>query len=296
MVYLRGHEGRGIGLLHKLQAYELQDGGRDTVDANLELGLPADARDYGAGAQILARPRGHARCGCSPTTRTSAPALEGYGIDVVEQVPLQVARDAGDTTRLPADQAGPDGPRPARPRPPRRSRAAPGSHEATWSHVSGAGSPTCESTAAGCGSRSSRPGGTRKVMDGLLAGARAGARRLRVDRARWCVRVPGLVRAAGRGAALARAGYDAVVALGVVIRGGTPHFEYVCQAATDGLSRVAVDTGVPSASACSPATRRAGARPRRARRVAARTRGRGSGGGGRYRRGAARAHACAGRS
>lgn len=53
VIYLRGHEGRGVGLGHKLQAYQLQDRGRDTVDANLELGLPVDGRDYGVGAAIL---------------------------------------------------------------------------------------------------------------------------------------------------------------------------------------------------------------------------------------------------
>ena len=82
------------------------------------------------------------------------------------------------------------------------------------------------------------------VMDGLLAGARralaeAGVAEVRV------VRVPGSFELPVAAQAAARAGADAVVALGVVIQGGTPHFEYVCRAATDGLARVALDTGVP---------------------------------------------------
>lgn len=87
VIYLRGHEGRGIGLGHKLRAYQLQDQGRDTVDANLELGFPIDSREYGIGAQILVD------LGLS-TIRliTNNPAkyigLAGYDLSIVERVPL----------------------------------------------------------------------------------------------------------------------------------------------------------------------------------------------------------------
>jgi len=82
-----------------------------------------------------------------------------------------------------------------------------------------------------------------QVMDGLLAGARRALADYRVEEPA-IVRVPGSFELPVVACALAERGYDAVVALGVVIRGGTPHFEYVCSAATDGLTRVAIDTGV----------------------------------------------------
>jgi 6,7-dimethyl-8-ribityllumazine synthase len=83
-----------------------------------------------------------------------------------------------------------------------------------------------------------------QVMDGLLAGAREALAAYRVSDSS-VFRAPGSFELPVLARALALAGYDAVVALGVVIRGGTPHFDYVCTAATEGLSRVALDTGVP---------------------------------------------------
>ncbi|HTL22788.1 MAG TPA: bifunctional 3,4-dihydroxy-2-butanone-4-phosphate synthase/GTP cyclohydrolase II [Mycobacteriales bacterium] len=89
VLYVRGHEGRGIGLMHKLQAYQLQDTGHDTVDANLELGLPADARDYGTGAQILVDLgiRTMRLLSNNPAKRAG---LEGYGLEIVGREPLPV--------------------------------------------------------------------------------------------------------------------------------------------------------------------------------------------------------------
>lgn len=90
VVYLRGHEGRGIGIGHKIRAYSLQDGGLDTVDANTELGLPIDSREYGIGAQILADLGAH-----KLRLITNNPAkyggIEGYGLEIVERVSSNIA-------------------------------------------------------------------------------------------------------------------------------------------------------------------------------------------------------------
>jgi 3,4-dihydroxy 2-butanone 4-phosphate synthase / GTP cyclohydrolase II len=89
VLYVRGHEGCGIGLMHKLQAYSLQDVGSDTVDANLELGLPADARDYGTGAQILVD-LGISSMRLLSNNPTKRAGLEGYGLEIVGRVGLPV--------------------------------------------------------------------------------------------------------------------------------------------------------------------------------------------------------------
>jgi 3,4-dihydroxy 2-butanone 4-phosphate synthase / GTP cyclohydrolase II len=89
VLYVRGHEGRGIGLMHKLQAYQLQDGGRDTVDANLDLGLPADARDYGTGAQIL-YDLGVRTMRLLTNNPAKRAGLEGYGLAIVGREPLPI--------------------------------------------------------------------------------------------------------------------------------------------------------------------------------------------------------------
>ena len=88
VLYVRGHEGRAIGLTHKLRAYQLQDQGRDTVEANVELGFPADSRDYGIGAQILVDlgVRSMLLLTNNPAKRAG---LEGYGLSIAERIPLE---------------------------------------------------------------------------------------------------------------------------------------------------------------------------------------------------------------
>jgi 3,4-dihydroxy 2-butanone 4-phosphate synthase/GTP cyclohydrolase II len=103
VVYLRGHEGRGIGLGHKLRAYTLQDAGRDTVEANIELGFPPDSREYGIGAQMLVD--------LGVTTMrlmTNNPAkyggIEGYGLEIVDRVPLHTVPNDENIAYLRAKQ------------------------------------------------------------------------------------------------------------------------------------------------------------------------------------------------
>lgn len=88
VVYIRGHEGRGIGIMHKLQAYKLQDAGRDTIEANIDLGFPADSRDYGTGAQILVD-LGLSTLRLLSNNPAKRAGLEGYGLEIVERVPIE---------------------------------------------------------------------------------------------------------------------------------------------------------------------------------------------------------------
>ena len=89
VLYMK-QEGRGIGLLNKLKAYKLQEQGRDTVEANLELGLPSDARDYGVGAQIL-RDLGISQIRLITNNPKKRVGLLGYGLEIVDTIPIEIA-------------------------------------------------------------------------------------------------------------------------------------------------------------------------------------------------------------
>ncbi|MCY3653230.1 MAG: GTP cyclohydrolase II [bacterium] len=99
VVYIRGHEGRGVGLIHKLSAYALQDQGRDTVEANLELGLPADRRDYGVGARILTD-LGVTHLRLLSNNPAKSDGLKGNGLKILERVTLLAGENDHNRTYL----------------------------------------------------------------------------------------------------------------------------------------------------------------------------------------------------
>jgi 3,4-dihydroxy 2-butanone 4-phosphate synthase / GTP cyclohydrolase II len=99
VVYLRGHEGRGIGLINKLRAYRLQEDGLDTLDANLALGLPIDARDYSSATAILTD-LGIGRVRLLTNNPEKVRQLEAHGITVTERIPLVVGVGAGNSSYL----------------------------------------------------------------------------------------------------------------------------------------------------------------------------------------------------
>jgi 3,4-dihydroxy 2-butanone 4-phosphate synthase/GTP cyclohydrolase II len=90
LIYLRGHEGRGIGIGHKMRAYALQDQGLDTVEANAAQGLPVDSREYGVGANMLAD-LGVSRFRIMTNNPAKLTGLDGYGLEIVDRVPVEIA-------------------------------------------------------------------------------------------------------------------------------------------------------------------------------------------------------------
>ena len=201
--------------------------------------------------------------------------LEGYGLTVSGREPLPVRPNPENVRylRTKRDRMGP----PALAswtRPPRR-RGPPGHGDDRSIAMAGIGEPgvtVVDAAGLTVGVVAARWHGD--LTDHMVDAGGRGRAGVRGTDEPMVLRVAGVGRAAGGGAGAGPRGYDAVVALGVVIRGGTAHFDYVCRSVTDGLTRVALDTGVPVGHGVLTVRHRgAGPRPGRARRARPRTRG-----------------------
>ena len=235
VVYLRGHEGRGIGIGHKIAAYNLQEQGLDTVDANLDLGLPSDSREYGIGAQILVD-LGITTMRLITNNPTKRGGLEGFGLEITERVPSVVSVNPENLAYMRTKRE-------------RMGHLLEGLDDVLLTAGDkGAGAP--------------------EGLDGT--GLRIG-----VVRARWNSASSTAWRRASGGAwpasgvdpadvidetvpgsfelpmgarILAASGrVDAVICLGCVIRGETSHYELVAGEAAAGIQQVQLTTGVPVA-------------------------------------------------
>ena len=233
LLYL-AQEGRGIGLLNKLRAYNLQDQGYDTVDANLELGLPVDLRDYGIGAQILVD-LGLTSIRILTNNPKKIRGLEGYGLSVTEQVPIVHAPNPHNEEYLRA----------------KRDRMGHSIHHQALAldeemlHAEararpGAGPVSDQRFAVAVG-RFYEDLAARLVQGAERAFAEAGAEFDVYD-------VPGAFELPLAAKYLAETGrYAGVACLGAVIRGETDHYDYVCAEAARGIQDVQLATGVPCA-------------------------------------------------
>ena len=234
LLYL-AQEGRGIGLLNKLRAYNLQDEGLDTVDANLELGLPVDLRDYGIGAQILVD-LGLSSIRILTNNPKKIRGLEGYGLSV---------------TRAGAD----------RPRPQPAQRALPAAKRDRLGHTIHHQALPLDEEMVTSSSSATRAGRERderlsryaivvarfyeELADRLVAGAQRALARRGPTRP-TCSTSRGRSSCPWRRSCCAETGrYEGVICLGAVIRGETDHYDYVCAEAARGIQEVQLRTGVP---------------------------------------------------
>ena len=293
-------EGRGIGLLNKLKAYELQEAGLDTVEANLQLGLPADAREYGIGSQILAD-LGLTTIRILTNNPKKLTGIEGFGLTVVEQVPIETKPNSrtastwrrsatssgtGCTTRISASGRKTNERADRRDRIPscgrwERLSLRPGDRGARppAAREDGAEQPVDDKPEAvpelAAEPAAQHAAGDLRVPDGytvmtggvdgrravgvvvskfngditnrLLERALAELEEVGVPReAVMVMPVPGAFELPLAAMALAKTRrYACIVALGCVIRGETPHFDYVASEAASGLQLAAIETGVP---------------------------------------------------